>query len=272
MKNKVNLIFCVIMLISTNVCAQPETKQQKLTIKNNDRSIYGILSETKCAEKKKIAIISHGFNGTYRFGCDYFETLNKLGYTVYAFDYPCGSVSSKSDNNTMNMSIIDEKKDLMAIVDYFNKLPDTNKDHIVLIGESQGGLVSALAAAELKEKINKIILIYPALCIPDNWNNYYQNVKDIPDTTRVWNIPLGKKFFEELHQIKVYQTIQKYEGDVLIIHGSKDPVVPLFYSERAMKIYKNAHIGVIPGAKHGFSSEERETAIKFVNEFLEIRK
>lgn len=239
-----------------------------LWINISSRKIYGIVSEPTSSKKKGVAVICHGFNGTHHFGRDYFKTLNELGYIVYTFDFPCGSVNSRSDNNTMNMSAIDEKEDVKAIVQYFRQQPEVDKDKIVLIGESQGGFVSALAAAELKEQISRLVLVYPALSIPDNWNKRYPEVRNIPDTTKLWNIPMGRRFFLELRNINVYKTITQYKGPVQIIHGSQDAVIPLSYSEEAMKQYKQAHLGVIPGAGHGFKPAEREVSNQFVKEFL----
>lgn len=237
-------------------------------IENGQRKIYGVVSEPKSLSEKGVAIICHGFNGTHQFGRDYFKILNELGYLVYTFDFPCGSVNSRSDDNTMNMSIIDEKNDLKAIVAYFQRQPNINMKKFVLIGESQGGLVAALAAAELKDQVSRLILVYPALNIPDNWNNRYPKVKEIPDTTKLWNIPLGRRFFEELRTMDVSKTITRYKGPVQIIHGSKDPIVPLSSSEGAMKRYAFASLGVIPGAGHGFNPAEREVSNLFVKEFL----
>ena len=241
-----------------------------LTVTRGNRKIVGTLCMPATQGKKKVAIVSHGFNGTGHFAKDYYSTLANLGYMVYGFDFPCGSLYSRSDANTMNMSILDEKDDVKALVCYFQKRNDVDKENIVLIGESQGGFVSALAAAELgKETISKLVLIYPALCIPDNWNSRYKTVEEIPDTTRLWNVPLGRRFFLELRDFDVYGTITKYDGPVQIIHGSKDAIVPVSYAEEAMKRYVNAHLGVIPGAGHGFKPHERIVSNIFVREFLE---
>ncbi|WP_024992911.1 alpha/beta hydrolase family protein [Phocaeicola paurosaccharolyticus] len=241
---------------------------KELTIKNGNRNIYGVVSEPIQKDKKKVAIISHGFNGTHDFATDYYEMLHSLGYIVYGFDFPCGSINSRSDANTMNMSILDEKKDLESIVEYFEKRSDVDTNNIILIGESQGGLVSALAAADLKERISKLILIYPALCIPDNWNKRYPQTNDILDTTFVWKVPIGKRFFMELRDMNVYDMITRYNGPVKIIHGSKDVVVPLSYSEKVTKLYDKAQLNVITGAGHGFKPDERIISNKFIYEFL----
>lgn len=230
--------------------------------------VFGQVSMPKGEGKKKVAIISHGFNGSFYFGHAYFKTLNDLGYIVYTFDFPCGSNYSRTDKNTMNMSVIDEKNVLKYIVRYFKKRKDVDSKNIVLMGESQGGLVSALVAAELKNKISRLILAYPALCIPDNWNERYPHDTDIPDTTNLWNVRLGKRYFKEVRKLKLYPALTRYQGKVLIIHGAKDPIVPLSYSEEAYKRYKNAQLHVLPTAGHGFNSDECKEANKLIYDFL----
>jgi len=102
----------------------------------------------------------------------------------------------------------------------------------------------------------------------DNWNTRYPKLKDIPDATKLWNVPMGRRFFEQLRNMDVYKTITRYKGPVQIVHGSKDAVVPLSYSEKAMKLYLMAHLGVIPGAGHRFKPEERKVSNQIVKEFL----
>ena len=246
-----------------------ESNVEELWIRNGERHLYGVLSRPAHAKgKMPVAIIAHGFNGTHHFGRNYFETLNKLGYQVYTFDFACGSVNSRSDNNTMNMSILDEQSDLEAIVRYFKQQPDVDASRIVLIGESQGGLVSALTAASMPKDISRTILIFPALCIPDNWTARYPNLSDIPDTTRLWNVPMGRRFFTEVRDINVFERIGKYKRPVLIVQGDKDPVVSMKDSERAVKIYKDARLHVIPGAGHGFKPKEFEESLQQITLFL----
>lgn len=248
-----------------------ESNVEELWIRNGERHLYGVLSRPAHAKgKMPVAIIAHGFNGTHHFGRNYFDALNKLGYQVYTFDFACGSVNSRSDNNTMNMSILDEQSDLEAIVRYFKQQPDVDASRIVLIGESQGGLVSALTAASMPKDISHTILIFPALCIPDNWIARYPNLSDIPDTTRLWNVPMGRRFFTEVRDINVFKRIGKYKRPVLIVQGDKDPVVSMKDSERAVKIYKDARLHVIPGAGHGFKPKEFEESLQQITQFLSL--
>ena len=254
----------------------PTVKNVKpLRIMNGDRQIYGELftphstSNTQYpspnTSKKPIAIIGHGFNGTYHYGRNYFDVMQKLGYQCYVFDFPCGSINSRSDNNTLNMSILDEQSDLRAIVNYFHS---KGHQHIVLIGESQGGLVSALTAAQMKDKVSQLVLVFPALCIPQNWRARYPKLSDIPEATELWGVKMGRRFFEEIHDMNTFDIIGKYRGPVLIVQGDKDQVVLIEDSKRAQKLYKDARLHIIPGAGHGFKPKEFQEEAEQLEKFL----
>lgn len=258
--------------VAQNLKTEPPINSENvrsLWIENGGRKIYGVLNRPVTAQGRlPIAIVSHGFNGTHHFAQDYFGPLAELGYMTYAFDFPCGSVFSRSDSNTMNMSVLDEQSDLRAIVNYFRRQPYVNPERIVLIGESQGGLVSALTAAQMRKEVSRLVLIYPALCIPDNWNERYPRQEDIPDTTLMWGVPMGRRYFEEVRGMKVFDRIPKFHRPVLIVQGDADPVVSMEDSRRAVKLYKDARLHVIPGAGHGFKPNERKEAIEQIKAFL----
>lgn len=272
MKLKTILIAVVLLLGHTyRTLAQSSCERftKELWIENNSRSIYGVLSQPKDGKAKHpIVIIAHGFNGTHDFGRNYFETLNNLGYQCFTFDFPYGSVNSRSNNNTMEMSILDQQSDLEAIVRYFKSRPDVDADNIVLIGESQGGLVASLTAAHVAKDIRRLILVYPALCIPAQWNKRYPQLSGIPDTTRIWNVPLGRRFFTELRDMDVFNVIGKFKKPVLIIQGDADAIVSLEDSRRALNIYKDTRLHIIPGAGHGFKPNELKQSLSQIEGFL----
>ena len=284
MKKRISLLMFAFCLTASFAQAEPKSETtvqnqeekgiatdapQELWIKNGTRNIYGQLSRPEKAQAKSpIAIIAHGFNGTHHAGLKYFDMLNSMGFLCYTFDFPCGSPQSKSDANTMEMSILDEQSDLEAIVRYFKSRPDVDASRIVLIGGSQGGLVSALTAANLPEEVSELVLIYPALCIPDNWRKSYPQVENIPDTTRLWNVPMGRRFFAEIHDMDAFELIGKYQKPVIIIQGDADRIVSLEDSRRAIKLYKDARLHVIPGAGHGFRPHEFKESLEQIKLFL----
>ncbi len=252
-----------------NAKAQKKTEAgvKELWIDNGKRRIYGELFTPSSPRKgAPIAIIAHGFNGSFDYGRNYFDVMGRLGYHCYTFDFPCGSVRSRSDNNTLNMSIPDEVSDLRAIVTYFRKQGHKN---IVLIGESQGGLVAALTAADLKDKVSQLVLVYPALCIPDNWRQRYPRREDIQDVTELWGVKMGRRFFEEIHDMHPLDIIGKYRGEVLIVQGDADRVVSMDDSRRAQQLYRpGTSLHIIAGAGHGFKPQELKQEMEQLEQFL----
>lgn len=269
MKTRV-ITFIVLLSCLLTFSCQRKASVEELWIANGDRNIYGLLSRpAKGPKKQPVLIISHGFNGSHDFGKNYFPLLDELGYQCYAFDFGCGSLGSRTDNNTMNMSILDECSDLKAVVEHFRSRPDVDPDGIVLLGESQGGLVSALVASEMPDAVDKLILIFPAFCIPDNWNQRYPDVAEIPDTTWLWDVPLGKRFFQEIRDMDVFGGMEQFDDPVLIVQGDKDPIVSIEDSRRAVGLYEDAHLHVIHGAGHGFNPDEFAESLEQIRMFLD---
>ena len=154
---------------------------------------------------------------------------------------------------------------LKAVVRHFRA-----KGHpVVLVGESQGGLVSALTAADLKSEVSRLVLVFPALCIPDNWRQRYPRLEDIQDVTELWGVKMGRRFFEEIHDMHPMDLIGAYRGPVLIVQGDQDRVVSMEDSRRALQLYaKGARLHVIPGAGHGFNPAEFQEEMAQLEKFL----
>ena len=266
------IFISLLLLLAFTAAAQAQALKaqntKELWIENGSRRIFGELFTPQNAKANgPVAIIAHGFNGTFDFGRNYFDVMGRKGYHCYTFDFPCGSVRSRSDNNTLNMSILDEVSDVKAIVNHFRK---QGHQHIVLIGESQGGLVSALTAAELKDEVSQLVLVFPALCIPDNWRQRYPRVEDIQDVTELWGVKMGRRFFEEIHDMRAFDIIGRYRGPVLIVQGDADRIVSLDDSRRAQQLYRpGTRLHIIPGAGHGFKPNEFQQEMEQLEQFLQ---
>lgn len=242
--------------------------KEELCFSKGEQKIYGILYRPDGLEKAPVVIISHGFGGNHNFGTYYAKEIAPMGYAVYCYDFCGGGLFSKSDGEGTEMSLNTEKADLNAVIDGLRGLDYIDGEHITLIGESQGGMVSALVAGERNEQIEKLILIYPALCIKDDWVEKYPQGSDIPDTIKLFGMTIGRCYVECLYDIDVYGTIRQYGGPVKIFHGDEDKIVPLSYSERAEKEYKNASLRIMPGEGHGFHSKAKAAVREDIKEFL----
>lgn len=222
-------------------------------------------------------IFSHGFSGNGREFSAYCERLASWGYAAYHFDFCGGGVESQSDGSSMDMTVETECRDLETVLAYVRGLPYIDGEKTVLIGGSQGGLVSALTAAGHGGEIAALVLLYPAFCIPDDarrgalaGSSY--DVNDVPEEIDCPFLKIGRAYHEAVVNLRPYEMIGDYKGRVLLLHGTEDEMVHPHYSVRAKECYEDSHLELIKGAGHGFTPEESESVLVSIRQFLMGRK
>lgn len=220
-----------------------------------------------------IAIVSHGFMANRNSVREYTKLLAGKGYAAYCFDF-CGGClrGGKSDGKTTEMSVLTEVKDLEAVIRYTRSLPYTS-NKLLLMGASQGGMVSALTAAKPENDVDKLVLFYPAFCIPDDaragkmmFAKFDPN--NIPQRINCGPMKLGKCYPTDVIEMDPFREIQGYKGPVLIVHGTNDRIVSIDYAQKAQAAYGDAcTLKIIPNAGHGFSKEHDQLAQSYLREF-----
>ncbi|NCB93093.1 MAG: alpha/beta hydrolase [Clostridia bacterium] len=213
--------------------------------------------------KYPTVIYAHGFGDNYRniefHGAGYMEQ----GIACIFFDFCGGGMESLSDRTMQEMTVLTELDDLETVISNVVQLEFVDPDRLFLLGASMGGMVAAMAAARSPEKIKALVLWYPAFVIPDDSKKRYE-MKD--DTC--FGTQLSPDYNKDAMDIDIYSEIAEYKGPVRIIHGDLDEIVPISYSERALKAYDNAELLIIHGAGHGFDEENgrwaRERSIEFI--------
>lgn len=230
-------------------------------------------------EKLPIAIVSHGFMANLMTVKHYAQFLAEMGYASFCFDF-CGGcvVMGKSDGKTTDMSVLTEVGDLCAVIEYAKGLDYTDSSNILLMGCSQGGFVSALTAAKIKNEIGKLVLFYPALCIPDDARNGKMmwakfDPQNIPEIVKCGPMKLGRCYVADVVNMNPFDEIKGYEGDVLIVHGTADKIVAKCYAEKAEGVYAAREQGsvklhFIDGGRHMFSKKHDKLAIEHLERFL----
>ena len=263
------ILILIALLVVTACATRTYTfSTEELKLHSGEKEVYGILYRPDGLKKAPLVIISHGFGGTNLFGKAYAEALAPLGYAVYCFDFCGGSNFSRSEGKTSEMSIFTEAQDLKAVMDQLSEEDYIDPKHITLMGESQGGMVSSLVAAERPDRVERLLLIYPAYCIKDDWVKMYPSVADMPEEVDFWGMKLGHPYLEGLSDLDVYGTIAKYDGPVAIFHGDQDQVVNVSYAKRAQEAFKNCTLTILPGEGHGFKPEAQEQVIEAIKKLL----
>lgn len=245
--------------------------KKEMSCINANNLIYGVIYIPQ-TEKKKLPtlILSHGYNSSHKDLQDFAQELAQHEIITYCYDFCGGSTVSKSNGKSTDMSIRTEQEDLKAVIDMIGALDNVDEDKLYLYGESQGGFVSALVATELQKKIAGLLLLFPAFCIPDDWNK--RNAEDLPDIIDFMGMEISRKFYDELPQFDVFEYIGGFQQPVIIFHGDCDYLVPLSYAQKATASFSNASLQVFQGEGHGFSPEARQRVLKQICVYFEKEK
>lgn len=263
------------------------TKHRTFTCKRNGLTIRGAqyyppgFAET---EMYPAVIVSHGFTGNYLDVTDFCEQFARIGYAAFCFSF-CGGGRHgederyRSDGASVDMTIPSEIEDLITVKDYVKQLPYVDADKLILVGFSQGGFVSGLTAARCAGEIQKLIMIYPALCIPDHarrgcLGGSSYDPDNVPDTIDCGSTLLGKHFHETVSGMDPYLELAPYPGDILLLQGLDDSIVNYSYAIRAKECYRpgQCRLQLIRGLGHGFDEQQQESIFASIRQFLSGRE
>lgn len=243
---------------------------QELSFVEGEKYIYGQIYLPDAGRKKyPVVILSHGYGVNHLVLTDFAELLAKAGIAAYVFDYCGGGYGCKSSGTVMDMSVLTELADLELVLQSIYDFEFVDHKHIFLCGESQGGFVSALCASRRKSQLAAVILLYPAFMIPEVARKTYREDADIPEKIVRLGMSIGKKYYIDAKTVDIYKQIANFDKKVLIFHGDKDDLVPLRYSQKAVKVYPDAKLIVVPGAQHGFYGGDVTKVAKDMIAFIE---
>ena len=249
----------------------PAFTSEELILKNGEEDIYGVMYlPSNEQEKYPTVILSHGFGSSYSAMQGIAEGLAGNGFAAYVYDFIGGGPDSKSgaaDGDMTHMSVLTEASDLSAVMDQIMALDYVDEAQLFLLGESQGGYVSAYVAAQRPEDVCALVLKYPAFALQDDCWKRHKSIDAIPETEKIMGHTIGAIYSQDAMSFDIYDVIGGYKKDVLICHGINDNLVQPSYSERAVEVYENAELHMYEKAGHVFAGDN---AVKFINEVTEF--
>lgn len=244
---------------------------RELCFEKNGGRIYGRLHTPEGSGPFPCVIICHGFGASLEDHEFYAECMEKEGIAGYCFDFIGGGPEVKSSGTMMEMSVLTETEDLLYVIDRIRELPEIDENNLFLMGGSQGGFVITEAAHRRPDQIRGLIPLYPAYVIYDHVRSRVADPDHIPETLSVLGMEVSSLYAKDAFSFNIYDHMD-YEGPVMIIHGTADTLVPMSYSEKALKIFKDAKLIRIPEAGHGFYNEDEKRVAQLAIEFVKEKK
>lgn len=240
------------------------------------------IKEGNHQQRVPLAVICHGFVGS-RIGVDrlFVKTARELaedGYLVLRFDYiGCGESSGEYGAEGLESMITQTR----SVLDYAVNCSDVDPTRVTLIGHSLGGAVALLTA--VRDKRVKNLVMWSSVGYPFNdivkitgRNVYDEGVK--LGSADYLGYKFTPAFFESLAEHQPLQEAVKFNGDVLVVHGTSDEIIPVDYAFLYQKVFWMRQEGrcdkeIIFQGDHTFSSgKEREQLITRTREWLGERQ
>ena len=227
------------------------------------KHVYGQIYVPDAGNTKyPTVILAHGYSASHLSLSHFADYFAQAGFACYVFDFCGGGPNSRSDGKMEEMSVLTEVDDLNAVIDFVKTVDIVDADHLFMLGESQGGLVSALIAAKRPDDIRSLILFYPAFMIPEvcrNWKG-----KTLPPFAAQFE----GRYIDDGATVYAYRESAAYPNNVLIVHGDQDELVDLKYAKQAEEIYRSAELQIISGGHHGFNGAMAVPIAEHTVEFM----
>ena len=251
--------------------------QKAVELQSNGLTLRGMLHVPDGASQKvPMVCIFHGFTGNKMEPHFIFVKLSRMleanGIASVRFDF---AGSGESDGDFVNMTISKELLDAKNILDYAKSLDFVDKSSIGVVGLSMGGAVSSMLAGDRKEDVKALCLWAPAGNMGElvMYGRSEENIKTMRNAgfSDVGGLLLGIEFLDDVLNLDIYGKAAEYDKNVLLLHGDKDPSVPMSTSEKYLEIYETKGIlHVIEGADHTFNRKAWEDeALDYTLGFLQ---
>lgn len=260
------LVSLFIFAIGAMTAIAADITEEVVYAHRDSLDIYGLMYKPAGQTNLPIVICSHSSSLTHKAMKGYAQKIAQQGYAAYCFDFCGGSSESLSGGSTDSMTVFTEVEDLKSVVAMVKTLDYVDTTKIVLLGSSQGGLVSSLLAENIPNEIASMVLFYPAYNIPElvkmfsglgngsswgdgswgdgSWGGGFGGMMSMSDA-----------FVNSIKDFDVWSHIGTFSKPVCIVHGTSDFIVPISNSEKAVGLYPDAQLHPIEGANHGFNAD-----------------
>ncbi len=244
---------------------------KKLFLKSEKYDIPAVLTLPERNDKAPCLIMCHGTGSskdeTGNQYADLSDTLAEKGIASIRFDFAgCG----ESADSGINQTFMAEVNDTVKAYEYITDLDEIDSDRIGIIGYSQGGRVMAMFLDNYHDKIKAAVSWSGAFhngigVFAGFFDAYYSQAKKAGFAV----IPLGWRedlivplaWFDEIRDTNPMDAMKKFKGDLLVMAGDADFLVPMPHCEEVAATNEKAELVIYQGADHNFNVMTEDKSI-----------
>ncbi|MEA4954632.1 MAG: alpha/beta fold hydrolase [Pseudoflavonifractor sp.] len=245
----------------------PAFSEQAVTYRSGERTVHAVVTLPTGEGPFPAVVMNHGHGGSKDENVGFIgiaRALAKAGFASIRMDFPgCGESDVSFQENTMTNMIADSNAGLAYLL--ANYQIDT--DHLGILGYSMGGRIASEIVGAKDNPYQAAVLLSAAdVSIGDMAVNLFGSVetyntlkataqKDGYATfTTIYGQTqeLSKAWFENMESGKPLESLAKFTGPVLVLHGDKDTMITDEMNKAILKADPAAQEIIVPDADHGY--------------------
>lgn len=253
--------------------------EETVSIQGDGRTIPAIVTLPVGEGKFPAVVINHGHGGDKSEGGGFTgvaRALAEAGVASIRMDFPgCGDSSASFQDNTMTNMVSDSNASLAYLLENYN----VDADRLGILGYSMGGRIASEIVGAAKNPYKAVVLLSAAnvsmkemavnlFGSMDNYNALKSTAQK--DGFAVFTTVYGqvqelsKAWFEDMEKGKPMESLAKFKGPVLVLHGDVDEMITDEMNKAILKAYPSAQELIVPEADHGYgfySDQPKVTAL-----------
>lgn len=247
---------------------------QEIQAPNKD-IIRGVLNTPDDFDKEKTyktLIFYHGLmddrNGINYMSIQQAKYLTSRGYLVFRFDFRgCG----ESEGSFFDLTFTRQIEDASLIYDWVKEKSYVGKTY--LRAHSMGGAVAIKLAAD--KNPDGLILYAPGSNYSIKNSKLIRSLDEMaktkgPKETDLGGLKLSTKIAQDSKKYDFIEEAKNYKGKVLLVRGSKDPVIDKESIEKLEESFPKAKYVEIKDLGHNFTSYDKRLEIfELTSRFME---
>lgn len=201
-----------------------------------------------------VCLIFHGFTGN-KLGTKFSyvtiaRQLEERGIGTLRMDF---LGTGDSDLSFKDMTFQDELSCARIMLEEMKNLE--NVSEIYVVGHSMGGAVASELAKLYPQDIKKLCLWAPALNMP-TMMQYLKGEKEKEEFYDHNGFEVSDIFVEDIASRDFFKELNRYQNELMIIHGTEDKTIPFDISHIYLKGYHNPIFVPIEGGSHNYDKRE----------------